>query len=146
MQLATPAREVIEFRGAIFGAAALEHEYRAAGLFVYPSLAERGETFGLAPLEAMAHGCPVLVSDLTCFHDFVQNAGTGFIFDHRSADPVATLTGKLGELLADERERERVAAAGEAKSHEYTVARVADQFLRDFEAVVQDSYGQTRSR
>ena len=60
------------FRGPIFEAEELERAYRGARLFVYPSLAETGETFGLAALEAMSHRCAVLVSDLGCFHDFVH--------------------------------------------------------------------------
>ena len=35
----------------------LVRQYRESSVFVYPSVAEKGETFGLAPLEAMALGC-----------------------------------------------------------------------------------------
>ncbi len=138
---AAPAAERIQFRGAIFDAAQLEREFRSAALFVYPSLAEKGETFGLAPLEAMTHGCPVLVSDLACFHDFVSVGRTGFIFDHRVAEPAAELRQQLEQLLQD---RTRLATAGEAGhavSEDYTLPRVARRFLDDFDAVIAESHG-----
>ncbi|MBA3272313.1 MAG: glycosyltransferase family 4 protein [Chthoniobacterales bacterium] len=134
-RLAASAGDAIEFRGAIFDPAELEREFRSATLFVYPSLAEQGETFGLAPLEAMAQACPVLVSDLACFRDFIEEGRTGFIFDHRAAEPVVTLSTRLAALMADELLREQVGAAGYQKAEEYSIHRVADQFLADFETV-----------
>ena len=141
-QLAEAASKVkrVEFRGAIFDAAQLEREFRSAALFMYPSLAERGETFGLAPLEAMAQGCPALVSDLGCFHDFIADGQTGFIFNHRAADPVAELSAKLMQLLGDRSALATVGEAGYRKSEEYTMAAVARQFLDDFEAVIEQRH------
>ena len=136
LQRAAARLDAVEFRGAIFDAAALEREFRSAALFVYPSLAERGETFGLAPLEAMTHGCPALVSDLGCFHDFIADRQTGFIFNHRAANPVTELQTKLSSLLADRSGLAVVGEAGYRKSEEYTAAKVARQFLDDFEAVI----------
>jgi glycosyltransferase involved in cell wall biosynthesis len=129
----------IEMRGAIFDASALDREFWSARAFAYPSLAERGESFGLAPLEAMAHGCAAIVSDLECFHDFIVDAETGFFFDHRGENPAATLAQKMSILLDDERLLARVAEAGYRKSLEYSVARVADRYLEDFGAVTRSS-------
>jgi glycosyltransferase involved in cell wall biosynthesis len=131
----------VEFTGPIFDGAQLEREFRSAALFVYPSLAERGETFGVAPLEAMTHGCPVLVSDLGCFHDFIAHRQTGFIFDHRAAEPAQALQTTLATLLSDRAELARIGEAGYRKSDEYTTARVASQFLADFEAVIAPRHG-----
>ena len=77
------ARDRVVFRGPIFETAVLEGEFRAARIFAYPSLATRGETFGLAPLEAMTHRCAVLVSDLNCFRDFILPNETGFALMRR---------------------------------------------------------------
>jgi glycosyltransferase involved in cell wall biosynthesis len=122
----------VEFRGAIFEPEELDKEYRAARLFVYPSLAERGESFGVAPLEAMSHGCPVLVSALACFSDFIEDGGTGFVFDHRQPDPVQSLSGKIAQIFEEHGLLERVAEAGWRKSAEYLLPCVARQFLDDF--------------
>jgi glycosyltransferase involved in cell wall biosynthesis len=128
----------IQFDPAIFDPIALARRFQSARLFVYPSLAERGESFGLAPLEAMAHGCAVLVSNLGCFQDFIRDGETGFIFDHRTTDPAGTLRAKIDNLIADEALLEQVAARGQQKSVEYSVERVADQFLKDFESLNRD--------
>ena len=135
------AHDRVDLRGPIFEPAELAREYQSARLFVYPSLAEKGETFGLAPLEAMAQGCAVLVSNLACFRDFIREGETGFIFDHRAADPVMTLRRKIGALLPNESLLATVAEEGRRQSENFSVARVADQFLQDFEAVVKESHG-----
>lgn len=44
----------------------LRHLYRTAAVFVYPSLFEG---FGIPPLEALACGCPVAVSDIPVLHE-----------------------------------------------------------------------------
>lgn len=50
----------------------LAMEMRRGNCFAYPSVAAMGETFGVAPLEAMAIGMPVVLSNLKCFSDFAQ--------------------------------------------------------------------------
>ena len=47
------------------------HFYRAADVFVYPSL---NETFGLPILEAMACGCPVVTSDISAMPETAGGA------------------------------------------------------------------------
>ena len=88
----------------------------------------RGETFGLAPLEAMTHGCAVLVSDLGCFHDFILPNETGFVFE--GGAPIAdSLVVAFCDALSDPVRLERVARAGQLKSEEFPRARVAEKFL-----------------
>jgi len=125
----------VVFRGPIFDSSALEEEYRSAQIFVYPSLAERGESFGLAPLEAMSQRCAALVSDLACFRDFISDNETGFVFNHRAAGPVEALRERLKRIISDSPLLASVAEAGYRKSANYSVASVADQFLKDFAAL-----------
>ncbi|MEY2600811.1 MAG: hypothetical protein QOJ36_130 [Verrucomicrobiota bacterium] len=128
----------ISFAGPIFDATELPSAFRNARLFIYPSLAERGESFGLAPLEAMAHGCAVLVSNLDCFRDFIRDGETGFIFDHRAHPIAETLRDKIDNIISDETLLVRAAAAGYEKSVEYSPERVAEQFLKDFDSVIRN--------
>ena len=130
------SKERIILAGSIFDPAELEKTFRSARLFVYPSLAERGESFGLAPLEAMTHGCAVLVSKLECFADFVRDGETGFVFDHRGTDPVDSLRRKMETIVADDPLLARIAGAGHNKSAEYSLERVADLFIADFNSLV----------
>jgi len=129
----------VVFRGPVFDPLALEKEFRSARIFVYPSLAERGETFGLAALEGMAHSCPVFVSDLGCFHDFISDGETGFIFNHRAQNPVEALREKITSAIVDPALLARVADAGYRRSAEHSISRVADQFLADFNSVLRES-------
>ena len=68
----------IEWHPAIFDDAELARHYRGAFVFVYPSLAEKGEAMPVAPLEAMANGCVPLVSNLDCFRDYIQDRRNRF--------------------------------------------------------------------
>jgi glycosyltransferase involved in cell wall biosynthesis len=140
------AGDRIVFTGAVFDPIELERIFRAARLFVYPSLAEHGESFGLAPLEAMTHRCAVLVSNLACFHDFIRDGENGFIFDHRSPDPVQDLRGKMQRLMDDETLLAAAADAGYRRAAQYSLPAVADQFLNDFNLVIQDSDGRSTNR
>lgn len=140
------AKSRIELRGPIFDPAALASELQNARLFVYPSLAEKGETFGLAPLEAMTHGCAVLVSNLGCFYDFIRDRETGFIFDHRAQNPAAALRSKMVEFVADESLLARVAEAGHRESERYALPQIADRFLQDFATVLETAHGPTTDR
>ena len=130
--------KAVSFHEPLFGEDELRSELQRAGLFAYPSLAERGETFGLAALEAMSCGCPPLVSGLGCFRDFVEEGKTGFVFDHRSAEVAQALRARLAELLADAAEpaRKLVGAAGREAAKAYQVEGVATRFLEDFRRVV----------
>ena len=124
--------------GPQFDPGALAAEYRAASLFCYPSLAETGESFGLAVLEAMACGVPPVVSALGCFRDFVSDDQTGWVFDHRSADPARSLAAVLEQAMA---ENSRAAAMGwraSAFATGFSYERVAVQYLMDFSRLLQD--------
>jgi len=122
----------VDWVGPIFDSNALSLYYKRASLFVYPSLAERGESFGLAPLEAMACGCPALVSALECFKDFVQDGRSGFIFDHRSTTPAQALAGRLKEILANKHDLVSIAVRAHQVAGTFALAKVADLYIQDF--------------
>jgi glycosyltransferase involved in cell wall biosynthesis len=134
------------FAGPIFEPDALEQTFRSARLFVYPSLAEGGESFGLAPLEAMAHGCAVLVSSLDCFRDFIRDGEAGFVFDHRSNSPGESLRQKMETMIGNDALLGRLAQAGYRKSAEYSLPRVADRFIADFSSLIQNADAASRNR
>jgi glycosyltransferase involved in cell wall biosynthesis len=127
-----PVADRIEFVGRIFDEARLIAHYRAARVFVYPSLAEKGETFGLAALEAMAAGCAPVVSNLACFQDFIRAGTNGLIFDHRAAASATELARTLGALLSDEVKLSSLRRAAWATARDYTLTHIAGLFLEDF--------------
>ena len=129
----------VEFTGGLFAPGALEAELRRAAVFVYPSIAERGETFGVAPLEAMAHGCPAVVSNLACFTDFIAHGRNGLVFDHRDADAAGRCAETLGPLLADPARRAALAAAARETARDFSVATVAGRYEESFRRALTDA-------
>ncbi len=136
LRLAAPLGGCCKFVGPIFDEAALAREYRKAAVFVYPSLAERGESFGLAPLEAMAGGCAAIVSDQRCFDDFIEDGVTGYRFDHRSPQAARNLAAPLARLMNDPDLVERIGDAGSRTAAAFATAPVAARMLADFAAVI----------
>lgn len=133
-QLAAASQAEVEFTGPIFDEQVLAARYQRSAVFVYPSVAEKGEAFPIAPLEAMACGCAPVVSDLRCFDDAVTGEVNGLVFDHRDASGGA-LAAVLERLTGDDALRHRLADAAKATSRRYVPAAVAEQFLADFEAL-----------
>ncbi len=107
--------------------------YQRIHIFCYPSLAEQGETFGVAVAEAMAAGAVPVVSRLACFTDFVRDGHNGLVFDHTAPDAATQLAASLGRLLTEAGLRERLAGAARADAERYDYASYAARLLADFE-------------
>src|SRR3984957_6091771 len=135
-----------EFLGPIFDQDALIGEYRGAGVFVYPSLPETGESLGLAPLEAMATGCAAIVSDLRCFDDFIEDGVTGLRFDHRGADPADALAVQLARLIGTPEFLHQVAAAGRGMAGNFRTSVIARRMLDDFKSLLARPDGESVAR
>src|SRR5580704_2903859 len=126
----------VEWTGPVFDAEQLNAYYRRSSFFVYPSLAARGEASPLAPLEAMAAGCPPLVSTLECFDDYLRPDHNGWSFDHRSRDSVGALASALKKVVCGDCSMETFRESAIETAREYTLPKIAGQYLRDFEEVV----------
>ena len=135
---ATLAGVAADIVGPLFDPGALAAEYQAASLFCYPSIAETGESFGLAVLEAMACGVPPVVSALDCFRDFVNDGETGWMFDHRSADPAGSLAAALGRAMVENSRAAAMGGRASAFAAGFSYERVAGQYLMDFSRLLQD--------
>jgi glycosyltransferase involved in cell wall biosynthesis len=120
------------FVGPVFDQAALLREYQAASIFVYPSLAESGEALPLAPLEAMAAGCAVNVSNLRCFDDYIEGGTSGLKFDHRSDNPAASLAAQLTRLMSEPGLLQHIAEGGHRAASGFQTAAIARRMLDDF--------------
>ena len=100
--------------------------YSAATLFVYPSLYEG---FGLPPLEAMACGTPVVVSDASSLPEVVGQAG--LLVDPASNE---ALTEAMEQVLARPDLQKQLAAAGLARARGFswqkTAACTVDSYKR----------------
>jgi glycosyltransferase involved in cell wall biosynthesis len=109
--------------------------YQQMDVFCYPSLAEQGETFGVAAAEAMAAGAVPVVSRLNCFRDFVRPGENGLDFDHRAPDAAERLADAFDLLVRDAAVRRRLAAQARQDAERYDFPRYAEMLLREFEAL-----------
>jgi glycosyltransferase involved in cell wall biosynthesis len=119
----------------VFDDHALKQVYHDTDIFCYPSLAARGETFGVAIAEAMAAGAVPVVSRLECFTDFIADGETGLVFDHTAPDAAGRLAASLEKLLMDPVLRTRLAAAARRRTEPYDFPRFARALLADFETL-----------
>lgn len=131
----------IEWLGAIADERLLHQHYCEASIFVYPSLAERGETFGSAPLEAMAFGAVPIVSKLDCFNDFIDHGNNGIVFDHRSSNPAEQLAKAMLSLSGNSALLTQLSSRATAVRISHDPSVIADRFLNCFEEIIRDGLG-----
>ena len=125
----------VVFREPIFDINKLSDIYSKASIFVYPSIAEQGETFGVSPLEAMSWGCATVVSDLQCFKDFLIHNKNGLCFDHRAENKVDILNHHLLNLMNNSKLRIELATSGLSVNKTHSNERLAMEFLSEFESM-----------
>ena len=122
----------------IFSPSLLAKEIRKGDIFCYPSIAGLGETFGVAPLEAMGLGLVPIVSNLDCFKDFIVDNENGLVFDHTDVRCDELLANCLMRLLSDEKMYSEMSAKAIKKSAGFSVSRVSDMYMSIFKN--HDSY------
>ncbi len=110
--------------------------YRAARLFVYPSLLEG---FGLPPLEAMACGCPVVASRAASLPEVVGEGG--MLFDPFSPEDIAR---KMEILLSDENERELLIARGRENIRRFSWDKAARETIDAYRSSIERFSGTRR--
>lgn len=104
--------------------------YAACDVFTLPSIS-RLEAFGIATLEAMATGKPVVVGDIPGVREVIEDGKQGLIFDVMDAEDLAK---KLSTLLGDPQLRKRMGSEGRKKvEKEFLISEVADQIEKVYE-------------
>lgn len=125
----------IKFIGPIFDQNKLIEEYRLSSIFCYPSLAEKGEAFGVAPLEAMSVGNITIVSELECFKDFVVNNENAIVFNHREN----TAKYILSEILKESFNQSNIRLINNAikTAHNFSSNNIALNFIEVFKKLLE---------
>lgn len=117
------------FTGILCGRA-IQEAYRAASLFVLPSLQEN---FGIAVAEAMAAECPVVVSDRVDLSLDVRQAEAGLV----AAPTVKAFAEGVALLLGDERLRRRMGENGRRLVlKRFTWEKVAPDLVQVYEDIL----------
>ena len=125
----------LDWRGPEFDPGRLARLYGEMDVFCYPSLAARGETFGLAVAEAMAAGCAPVVSGLACFSELVRDGDTGLVFAQSGSGAEVRLADALSKLLADGALRRSLATRAQVHVRRYDFPSVAEEALADLESL-----------
>lgn len=102
--------------------------YAGAALFIYPSTYEG---FGLPPIEAMACGVPVVVSDQSCMPEVTQGAALTV-----NPDDAAAFCTALEKGLTDGPWRQQAVAAGDSVAKSYTWQRCIDQTVAVYQQLL----------
>jgi glycosyltransferase involved in cell wall biosynthesis len=107
----------------------LPHLYSEAQLFIFPSLYEG---FGLPPLEAMACGCPVIVSRAASLPEVCGNAA--YYIDPLSVESIAF---GISTVLEDETIQQALISKGLEQSDLFSWEKSAQKHLKLFKSVGQ---------
>jgi glycosyltransferase involved in cell wall biosynthesis len=102
--------------------------YNLASLLVYPSLYEG---FGLPPLEAMACGCPVIVSKLASMPEVCGDAA--YYVDPKDTDNIAE---GIGKVVGDETLRRSLRQRGLERAKLFSWQKTASETLDIFDDVL----------
>lgn len=102
--------------------------YNGAAVFCFPSLQEG---FGLPILEAMACGCPAVISDIPTFHEVGGDAAEYF-------EPCVaeSLAHKMSIVLEDSERRKRLQASGLRRAGTFTWHRTAKLVCQAYESII----------
>lgn len=93
--------------------------YKLCSLFVFPSAYEG---FGIPILEAMAAGCPMVLSDIAVFREITQNQGIFFPYDD-----VELMAYEIENSLTLSVEQERLVKYGKDRVKDFSFQNLATQ-------------------
>ncbi len=105
----------------------LAHIYNRASLFVFPSFYEG---FGLPPLEAMASGCPVLVSNKASLPEVCGDSAI-----YCNPESPESISEGIYEILNNDNLRNRLKAMGITRANLFRWDKTAKEILNTFEEV-----------
>ncbi|MGN7979843.1 glycosyltransferase family 4 protein [Burkholderia sp. 22313] len=105
--------------------------YREATLFCLPS---RFESFGIAALEAMFYGVPVVATRVGGLGELVDDGVTGYLVE---LDDAAALARVIHDIAHDPALRERMGQAARERAHRlYTTERVVARYVDCYRQIV----------
>lgn len=102
--------------------------FETASTYIFPSLYEG---FGLPPLEAMAHGCPVVSSNRASMPEILGEAA--LYFDPENEDQAVTV---INELLNNPEQRNKMINLGYAQAKKYSWRDCANLTSQVYQSVL----------
>jgi glycosyltransferase involved in cell wall biosynthesis len=99
----------------------------ASDVFVLPS---RYENFSNAVLEAMAHGLPVIGTQVGYLQDLIRDSGAGVAVP---LGDVASMSNAIGNMAANEGRRKEYSKRGREFARQFAWPRIADKLVSLYE-------------
>ncbi|MDY0122978.1 glycosyltransferase family 1 protein [Sulfurimonas sp.] len=131
MQEIEKNRDFIRYLGFVSDSE-LAHIYNLAAVFIYPSLYEG---FGLPPLEAMACGTPVIVSDVASLPEVCGDAA----FYVEPTDSI-DIKNKILAIAKDEKLREELSQKSKAQAALFSWDKAAQEHLKVIESLLETRF------
>ncbi len=129
----------VSFEKSISEPKKLAERMRETDFYCYPSLADKGEAFGVAPLEAMALGFPPIISNLACFKEFAEKDKNCFIFDHKSENPTESLISVMRTAFEKREMLIEMSNNAITTSKLFSVENIANKYLSDWQDLINNS-------
>lgn len=104
--------------------------YRSADVFVFPSLIE---TFGIAIVEAMAAGLPVITTDAPGCRDLIRDGEDGLMVP---AGDIAALTEAMQRVCAEPALRRDLAIRAHRRAQDFSWDAVVDSYIALYRDVI----------
>jgi len=125
-----PSFDNIVFPGFVSDAE-LRWLYEHCSAYVFTSLSEG---FGLPPLEAMAHGAPVVSSDASCMPEVYGDAA-----HYCNARDPADVAQKVLEVISNKQLAGTLRAAGTRQLTKYSWRKMAEETLAVYKSILSDT-------
>ncbi|MHA1381801.1 MAG: glycosyltransferase family 4 protein [Candidatus Helarchaeota archaeon] len=106
--------------------------YQAADIYIQTS---KYEAFGIAPLEAMACGCPVIVSERVGMSYLIEEGINGFVVQYRNKEDLAK---KIKLLMADDDLREKIGTKARKTAEQISWEMIAKKYTDTYKRVMND--------
>ena len=101
-----------------------------ADVFVMSS---KWEGFGLAAVEAMAAGTPVIASDVPGLDEVVEHGKSGLLFPPQDTSGLAK---NIRLLINDENERQKMVEGGKKRAHSFRIERTVLEYMDLYKSVI----------
>lgn len=100
---------------------------QGARAYLFPSL----EPFGIAAVEALAAGCPVIAYAEGGSRDFIKNGKNGLLFDAQTPESLAAAIQKFQQLSFDRQKVSASALGFSTKHFDESITALVNQFRKD---------------
>ena len=106
--------------------------YCIGDIFVKPT---KYEAFGIAFLEAMNAGLPIVTHKVGALPELIEEGVNGFLFEENDIDKMAD---KIDELVQDKKLRESISRKNQEKAKKYYWDNILERYIKIYEELAKE--------